>query len=263
MNYILEHDNEAARLEKQSNMANYDLCQELKGLTIAPGSRVLDAGCGSGILSRYLCDHYPNLSIDACDISEIRVSQAKKYARSEFKNINFFTSSLDNIQVEANQYDLIICRYVYEHLPDIEAVSKELYRVLKPDGKIMIIDADGLIFDFYSRDPRLNKMLDKVKSGIDCDLFVGRKIPSTLDFAKFSNVNWDIQVMKFQGDELKSEVELNRERFSMIKPKLEKILAPEFSVEDFITTYLEAMSNQVYPSFYNKFIVTAQKTLKA
>lgn len=61
------------------------------------------------------------------------------------KNLNYLTSDLDspladvkanicNLPFEDNQFDVIFCNHVLEHIPDDKKAMTELYRVMKPSG---------------------------------------------------------------------------------------------------------------------------------
>ena len=95
MRYVLEHKDEAERLEYQATIPQYSIKEETKKLKIKKGAKVLDAGCGTGLLSRYIFDTYSNINVDAFDYSELRVAEAKKRIKGTDYKINFFQ---DNIQ---------------------------------------------------------------------------------------------------------------------------------------------------------------------
>jgi tRNA A58 N-methylase Trm61 len=67
MGYELEHHTEFDRLEKQATIATYDYRSELSGLQIENGAVILDAGCGSGVVSRYLASLDRTSTVVACD----------------------------------------------------------------------------------------------------------------------------------------------------------------------------------------------------
>src|SRR5690349_664404 len=108
MAYVLESEDEFKRLEKQSNNKNYLLSDELKNIQFKNNDFILDAGCGSGLLSRHLLTLNSELKIDACDFSEIRIQQAKNH--SSHDRIRFFQSSLDQIPVKNETYTKVFCR---------------------------------------------------------------------------------------------------------------------------------------------------------
>ena len=199
-----EKADEAARLEEQSQMSAYSMQEELKFLRVSPSQgtpfRMLDAGCGSGVLSRYLSEHFMGTSIDACDFLEHRIRQAKTLCQlPSHHKIHFFTSALEQLSVPDESYDLVICRYVYEHLANHSKVTSEFFRVLKPGGTVYLIHFDGIIFNLYHQNKRLGRLISKFKANLGLDLFIGRKMPGLLCAAQFQEVQWTVEAISFQG----------------------------------------------------------------
>lgn len=257
MSYTLESEHENARLEKQSTHRNYSVADELSQIKISPRARVLDAGCGSGILSRHIAIAFEKVSVEACDISRQRLDQAgHQFATA---GIRFFHADLKKIPEPPESYDHIFCRFVFQHLDQPEAVASEFFRLLKPGGRVCLIDADGTLFNYYSADPILNNQLKMLQAKWQTDLYIGRKLPSILKTSGFTKINWDIRLMKFKGPDLTDEIDLTRDRLSFIFPTLVQLFGSDEIASDFKRRYVEELSRPETTLYYNKFIVQAEK----
>lgn len=99
---------------------------------------VLDAGVGDGInlvfLNRILSKYTKNNKIFACDFSSLRIRRAKKF---KFVS-NFKIVDLKSTNYKSNQFDLIICNHVLEHIKEVDLAVKELKRILKPKGLMIL-----------------------------------------------------------------------------------------------------------------------------
>lgn len=258
MNYILEDSGEAKRLERQARQSAYSVEEELPDL--AADGRVLDAGCGTGVVARHACRHLRgrNMSIDACDRSEQRLEQARALSSEHpFDRISYFAGDVTHLPCENEYYDLVLNRFVLEHLVAPRAAVREFYRVLKPGGEVRIIDADGVLFNLFTTDERLNGYLDVLRRDLTIDMFVGRKIPNMLVKAGFEEVSWRIDVMRFSGDSLVEEKANYAQRFEFARPVIENILGSEAAT--FTTSYLRELDRPGNVLFYNKFIVRGLK----
>ena len=107
---------------------------------VPEGSLVLDAGAGNQPY-KFLFEH---AKYESADFEQVD----KSYAKSTY------VCNLDDIPVEDNRYDFILFNQVMEHLPDPSTVLKELFRILKPSGKILytgplFYEEHEQPFDFY------------------------------------------------------------------------------------------------------------------
>ncbi|MBC7693692.1 MAG: methyltransferase domain-containing protein [Methylotenera sp.] len=260
MSYVLENRAEAERLESQSRLRNYLPEQEIENLQLAPGMRLLDAGCGTGLLSRILKDRCEEAVIEACDGSVIRVHQARELSCAlKHQDIQFFESRLEAIPRPDNHYDWVVARYVYEHLENVNAVTHELLRVLKPGGRIRIIDFDGIVFNLGHQNPELAQMLEQLRVALRFDLFIGRKIPGILVNGGFRDCTWTSTIVDFQGQDLHDEIEQTKQRFNFSMPLFSEIFGSRARALSFCEIYLAEMHKPGCSLFYNKFVVSARK----
>lgn len=258
--YTLDNENESNRLENQAKMPCYDPIRELENISFQDNIHLLDAGCGTGIVSRYLLNRYENIQIDACDLSKQRLTQAFSLSKNEQeKEIRYFQSSLENIQVDADSYDTIVCRFVLQHLSDAQIAVNEFYRISKKGGHIILIDVDGIFFNLYSQNEKLNKYLDIIKQSVDFDFYIGRKLPVLLKNSGFKNIDYKVESMYFTNDQLQLEHKNYIERFSFVSDILFNILKDKNAVTEFTTLYLDEVLKPENTLFYNKFIVQATK----
>ncbi len=101
---------------------------------LAPGRRVLDAGCGTGygaaILAEGGADHV--LGVDVA-VAVVDVARARETARLAFDQ-----ADIARLPHADASFDLITCFEVIEHVPEPSAVLGELARVLAPGGVLAI-----------------------------------------------------------------------------------------------------------------------------
>ena len=137
----------AAFLEERSRLpdvqqVNQTLCE---AVAAAPGERLLEVGSGSGILCRLLA---PHLKPDGCmlgvDISPEMTAEARKYALSKgiSDGIAFDTCAAEALPYPNSSFDGAIAARLLLHVSDPDSIIREMTRVVKPGGKILVMDWD-------------------------------------------------------------------------------------------------------------------------
>lgn len=109
---------------------------------IKKGDTVLDLGCGAGVdvlVSRLLVGERGK--VYGVDITPKMVEVASKHTKDAgFSNVEILESSFDNIALEDDSIDVVISNGAINLTSCKESVFAEIYRLLKPDGKIYFAD---------------------------------------------------------------------------------------------------------------------------
>ncbi|MBN2857504.1 MAG: class I SAM-dependent methyltransferase [Candidatus Delongbacteria bacterium] len=108
--------------------------------------RILDAGSGITFFPYYLKEKFPDAEIECCDYDPALSDQYSRVNSEKNTGVNYFTADIKNIERSEGHYSLIYCISVLEHTDDYEAVVKELARITKPGGHLILtfdISIDG------------------------------------------------------------------------------------------------------------------------
>ena len=97
---------------------------------LAPGSRVLEVGCGAGATTRAMVGARPDLVIHACDLSR----NAIRTARALGGGIPYVVASANALPYGDASFDAVVFYDVLEHIPDADRSLEEVFRVLRPGG---------------------------------------------------------------------------------------------------------------------------------
>ncbi len=94
--------------------------------------KILDIGCGGGILSEALAKE--GAKVYGIDLSKSVIHAAKAHAQESALNIHYRQISSRDCVAENEQYDQIVCMEMLEHVPDPSQVIHDIYALLKPGG---------------------------------------------------------------------------------------------------------------------------------
>ena len=109
---------------------------------INTGEQVLDIGCGAGvdtILASMMTG--PTGNVVGVDIVPEMLQQAEKnLMMTDLKNVSFKRTSGEKLPYPVDTFDVVISNGVINLIPDKEAALTEIFRVLKPGGRLMMAD---------------------------------------------------------------------------------------------------------------------------
>ena len=98
------------------------------------GLSVLDAGCGTGYLSRKLHDR--GAQVTGVDFSQRMI----EIARANHPQIDFHVDSCTELRTcRDEQFDMVVANYVLMDVSDLEAAMQAFSRVLKPGGAAVLV----------------------------------------------------------------------------------------------------------------------------
>lgn len=112
----------------------YDLLKFISGENL----EILDVGCATGINGKFLRDKKIASVVDGVELDIDMARIAQKYYRNVFVGDMNSTNFLTELESQNNQYDVIICGDVLEHLVHSDSVVSILKDKLKSKGKMIV-----------------------------------------------------------------------------------------------------------------------------
>lgn len=98
-----------------------------------PNSKLLELGCGNGIASRLI--NQAGFDIVGTDISHLFLEEARNWENSKLR---YQVCDVLELPYEDDSFDVICSNELIEHLPDAETALKEMIRVVRKDGKVVL-----------------------------------------------------------------------------------------------------------------------------
>jgi arsenite methyltransferase len=130
-------------------------------LAAQSGDRVLDVGCGPGFFVRELLETVgPRGSVTGVDLSPDMLAAAAGRAQG-YGNVEFVQSAAAPLPVEDASFDRALSVQVLEYVEDVPEALRELHRVLRPGGRVVVWDVDWATLSWHSADmARMRRVLD-------------------------------------------------------------------------------------------------------
>jgi len=181
------HPDEQKRLSELNTLTNRQFVDYLE---IDTGESVLEVGSGLGILANFVAGTHPDASITGIEISDELIDRAIADF-SETVNLRFAKADAHSLDLLDNSFEIVYCRYLLEHVMDPEVVLGEIFRVLKPGGKIFIQENNILINVFYPDCPTFDILWKKfadVQTELGGDALIGKKLFSLLKTGGFDDI---------------------------------------------------------------------------
>ncbi|HLR79979.1 MAG TPA: demethylmenaquinone methyltransferase [Bacillota bacterium] len=114
----------------------------MKRMDVTKGSSALDVCCGTGDWSLSLAEETgPNGEVVGLDFSENMLSVAEeKRDESHMDHLKFVHGNAMELPYEDNSFDYVTIGFGLRNVPDYMTVLKEMYRVVKPGGKVVCLE---------------------------------------------------------------------------------------------------------------------------
>lgn len=98
-----------------------------------PKSKIVDVGCGGGILSEALAKE--GAQVTGIDLSELSIKAAQYHAKNHGLDIDYRYESVEDLAAShTGQYDAVTCMEMLEHVPDPNQTIAACAKLLKPGG---------------------------------------------------------------------------------------------------------------------------------
>lgn len=159
--------------------------RNLKWYGLQNGMSVLELGSGPGFVTEQLVKSLEDSEITALEIDSKLLNEAKnRLDHISPSSLKFVHSSVYDTGLPEGSYDFAIARLLFLHLHNPEEAAREIYRVLKPGGKLVIIDIDDGIFGAVHPDlnllPSVLQKLANYQASRGGNRYIGRSLPRLL-----------------------------------------------------------------------------------
>lgn len=235
----LENWQKKQELDRLRKQADITLIYEKKiwdEISLASHKKILDLGCGSGIMSSELAKIADSGEVIGIDLSESILKEACWLKDSQgISNLKFQSGSVHKLNFPDNYFDFVYSRLLFQHLVEPNKVLNNIYRILKPGGVIYLLDVDN---SWFSIDPEpqsfqsLRHNLTSLQKSQGGDPYVGRKLGGYCHQAGFNQIQTRVEVITSDRFGLKTLLNLLSWGNSCQSPEITKAQKDIYSLVD-------------------------------
>ena len=182
-------DQELQRLEAQVAVSWDEERRLLDRLGLQARMRLLEIGCGPGLVTKRLVEAWPGMRVTALDHDAGLLSRARQHLAGSA--VEFVDAPAEALPFADNEFDFAIARYVFQHLPHPVEAAREARRVLKPGGRLVAIDVDAALWGVAEPSfPEVIPIMMKTghaQAQRGGDRLIGRKLHRILGDAGFAD----------------------------------------------------------------------------
>ena len=132
----------SGRAEQMEAGHTHAALQAFERLSLDPGQRYLDIGCGNGYSVRWAAAVDPTITAVGMDVSEAMIVRAREMS-TQFSNARFIHAPFPLPMLKAGSFNAILSMEVFYYLPDLTWGLQNVARLLKPGGLF------ACLVDFY------------------------------------------------------------------------------------------------------------------
>ncbi len=157
-----KYDSKAAALLERSyqtpEIVNQRL-QTLQTLGLKSGESIFDAGCGTGLLfEQEALAVGADGRAEGMDFSEDMLAYARARC-ADLPQVNLQQGSVESLPFDDGSFDALSCTQVLLYVERLDAALNEFYRVLKPGGRLAIVETDWSGAIIHSEDYALTRRI--------------------------------------------------------------------------------------------------------
>lgn len=179
---------------KEMNKCHLDLWEwGLSLVSIAPDSTVLDIGCGGGAGIKMLSNKVTKGKVYGIDHSEDMVKLAQDINKDliETGQVSICQGSVSSLTFMDDMFDMVTAVETYYFWPDIINDLKEVLRVIKPGGRLVLVNETYKHKDFEQRNSRISKLLDiRYNSPEEFKEFLAEAGYISINITERPEINW-------------------------------------------------------------------------
>ena len=117
----------------------------LQALALQAGERVVDVGSGPGLLAAEMAAQVgPAGRVVGLDLSDSMLALSRQRCADLDSGtcLRFLKADAARLPFADSRFDVAVSTQVYEYVPDVPAALAEAYRVLRPGGRVLVLDTD-------------------------------------------------------------------------------------------------------------------------
>jgi ubiquinone/menaquinone biosynthesis C-methylase UbiE len=191
MSGMLQFDEEGSRRNEATYMTP-DVVEQRRAvraaLALRRGEKVLDIGSGAGLLAQELAAEVGGLgSVHGIDPSESMLALARRRRPPDgAAEIRFTAGDACALPFADASFDAAVATQVYEYVHDMQAALGEAFRVLRPGGRLLVLDTDWGSIVWHSGDSERTRRVLAAWNEHLVDPYLPRRLTRLLSDARFS-----------------------------------------------------------------------------
>lgn len=259
--YIMEDSSEGQRLLDKADA--YAWIPKYVGSHLAKARSVLSVGCGPGVFLREIAQSHPNIEVTGVDKSAIRIQQAEQRFRG-LPNVHAFVGDVMELPFESSRFDLVFCRFLLEYLPDKDSAVREICRVCRNGGTVLLQDLDGQLLWHFPEDVELQQMTERVVKYLQStgfDPFVGRKLFSLCVTAGLSDISVQVDPYHLYAGRIgEKQFSQWQAKLRIARPHIVSVFGSEEAAKNYSQRFLDYLLDPETLTYSCLFTVTARKS---
>jgi SAM-dependent methyltransferase len=186
---------ELQRLRAQATLLWERELMLLRGAGLAVGGTSVEVGCGPGFIAGSMAAATAPGRVIGVDVCEELLDIAREVVEPEQGGVRFVHGSAYSTGLPDACADFVYNRMLYQHLDAPAKALDEVRRILRPGGRVCIVDVDDAWLSLYPQCDafdRLTTAAQHAQAERGGDRRIGRKLPGLLSAAGFTDVTAEV-----------------------------------------------------------------------